>query len=202
MSIKIYKTNAGREGFRPDQQNGNLSLFVKNTSRFVLTIFICILVCCILVSPAVAINKSKAFAAVLVISSAGCKAAGVYLENKAHEAYDQYLHTGIQRDMQEYSDEYDSKHTQSLIVSRTAIGMVGLAAFIALYEQLHSISIEEESLAERGLLRTPLYHKYRNDLFFRKAVLAKKHKAANLPSLTLVYDSQNKDAIVKFNFIR
>ena len=185
MSINVHKTSAVRESLRAGYSS-----------------IVCILMCCILVSPAVAIDKSKAFAAVLVISSAGCKAAGVYLENKAHESYDQYLHTGIQRDMQEYSDEYDSKHTQSLIASRTAIGMVGLAAFIALYEQLHSISTEEESLEERGLLRTPLYHKYRNDLFFRKAVLAKKHKNANLSSLTLVYDSQNKDAIVKFNFIR
>ncbi len=170
MGIKVHKTSAVREGFRTGYSS-----------------IVCILMCCILVSPAVAIDKSKAFAAVLVISSAGCKAAGVYLENKAHESYDQYLHTGIQRDMKEHSDEYDSKHTQSLIASRTAIGMVGLAAFIALYEQLHSISTEEESLEERGLLRTPLYHKYR---------------FANLSSLTLVYDSQNKDAIVKLNFIR
>jgi hypothetical protein len=103
-----------------------------------------------LASPTMAIDKSKFFAATSMIFGVGLKFASVYMENKANEAYDQYLHTAVQTDMRKYTDDYDSKHLQSMITSRLGIGFVGLAVFMSLYEQFHSISVEEEG--ENSLL--------------------------------------------------
>ncbi|MBM3239992.1 hypothetical protein FJZ31_27210 [Candidatus Poribacteria bacterium] len=97
----------------------------------------------ILVSPATALEKSKFFPALLIISGVGLKFGSVYLETQANEAYDNYLHTALQADMKKYTDDYDSKHTQSIIASGVGAGFWGLAVFIFIYRQLHSVSVEE-----------------------------------------------------------
>ncbi|MFQ6039256.1 MAG: hypothetical protein ACE5PV_00260 [Candidatus Poribacteria bacterium] len=111
--------------------------------------------------PTTALEKSKLFPALLVISGVGLKFGSVYLETQANEAYDNYLHTALQADMIKFTDEYDTKHTQSLIASRVGSGFWALAVFISIYRQLHSVSPEKESenaeLGMRRLTESKLY---------------------------------------------
>jgi len=107
-----------------------------------------------LASPAAALEKSKFFPALLIISGVGLKFGSVYLETQANEAYDNYLHTALQADMIKFTDEYDTKHTQSLIASRVGSGFWALAVFISIYRQLYSVSPERDSEnAELGMRR-------------------------------------------------
>jgi hypothetical protein len=98
-----------------------------------------------LASPATALERSKFFPAFLIISGVVLKFGSVYLETQANEAYDNYLHTAIQAELEEYTDEYDSKHTQSVIASQVGSGFWALAVFISLYRQFSSISVENIS---------------------------------------------------------
>ena len=114
----------------------------------------------ILASPAAALEKSKFFPALLIISGVGLKFGSAYLEKQANEAYDNYLHTALQADMKKYTDEYDNKHTQSIVASRVGAGFWGLAVFISIYRQLNSISVENGGenveLGMRGSLENKL----------------------------------------------
>jgi len=102
----------------------------------------------ILVSPAAALEKSKFFPALLIISGVGLKFGSVYLETQANEAYDNYLHTALQADMEKYTNEYDNKHIQSIMASRIGAGFWGFAVFISIYRQLHSVSVEKSGNTE------------------------------------------------------
>ena len=112
-----------------------MSFQLKAISTIIIIFFI-------LVSPAIALEKSKFFPALFIISGTGLKFGSVYLETQANEAYDNYLHTALQADMKKYTDEYDSKHIQSITVSRVGDVFWGLAVFISIYRQLQSVSVE------------------------------------------------------------
>jgi hypothetical protein len=89
------------------------------------------------------LEKSKFFPALFIISGVGLKFRSVYLETQANKAYDNYLHTALQADMEKYTDEYNNKYTQSIIASRVGDVFWGLAVFISIYRQLQSISVEK-----------------------------------------------------------
>ena len=125
-----------------------MSFQLKTISTIIIVLFA-------LASPASALEKSKFFPALFIISGVGLKFGSVYLETQANEAYDNYLHTALQADMKKYTDEYDNKHTQSIITSRVGAGFWGLAVFISIYRQIHSVSVEKSNenaeLSIRGL---------------------------------------------------
>jgi len=96
-----------------------------------------------LISPAVAVDRSKTFSLTLLLSGIALKFASAREETLAIEAYDKYLHTAVQAGMKEHTDDYEFHHNLSLTFSRTGLGFVGLAVFISVAEQLSSISAKK-----------------------------------------------------------
>ena len=115
-----------------------MSFQLKTISTIIIVLFS-------LASPTAALEKSKFVPALFIISGVGLKFGSVYLETQANEAYDNYLHTALQTDMKKYTDEYNQKHTQSIITSRVGAGFWGLAVFVSIYRQLHSVSVEKSN---------------------------------------------------------
>jgi len=117
---------------------------VKWSKSKLIAILLAILLNFALISPAVAMDKSKAFSLTLLLSSVVLKFASVHEESVAIEAYDNYLHTAVQSEMTKYTDDYKNHHNASLALSRTGLGIVGLAVFISVAEQIKSISKAEK----------------------------------------------------------
>jgi hypothetical protein len=74
--------------------------------------------------PAHAVDKSRVFIWLMFFSGLGSSAAGAIMQGQATETYDQYLHTAVQSDMGKLIDDYELKRQQSMIASRTGIGLV------------------------------------------------------------------------------
>ncbi len=73
--------------------------------------------------PAHAVDKSRVFIWLMFVSGLGSSAAGVILKGQANETYDEYLHTASQANMDRLINDYDDKHEQSIIASRTGLGL-------------------------------------------------------------------------------
>ena len=56
------------------------------------------------------------------------------MQGQANETYDQYLHTAVQADMDELIGDYERKHKQSIIASRTGIGVAVGAILLSLID--------------------------------------------------------------------
>lgn len=87
----------------------------------------------------------------LLAGGVGLKVAAVVFEEQAQEAYDSYLHTARPSEMREFTDEYDQKHRQSQILSKTGVGLIGLAAFLALLEQFQMPDEVQVSFEPRAI---------------------------------------------------
>ena len=112
-----------------------------------------ILICCVVivmaaVSPTRAADRSRVLTIGLFASGVALKFGSIFVANSAQDTYDQYLSTGIQRDLAKHRDDYKSKRNLSLGMSRTGIGFVGLAVLISVFDQLDFIS---ESSASRSV---------------------------------------------------
>ena len=84
--------------------------------------------------PAHAVDKSRVFTWLIFFSGLGSSAAGAIIQGQANETYDSYLHTAVQAEMDKLVDDYDQKHKQSIIASRTGIGLVVGAILISLID--------------------------------------------------------------------
>ena len=102
-----------------------------------------------------ALDKSRAFTWLLFFSGVGSSAAGAIIQGQANETYDRYLHTAVQADMQKHIDDYEQKHQQSIIASRTGLGLVIGAILLSIVDAAHIPAPEVEE--------TPLFfgNKYR-----------------------------------------
>ncbi len=116
---------------------------IKLYKSKLVAVFLSILLIFALMSPAVAADKSKTFSLALLLSGIALKFASVREETRAIEAYDKYLHTAIQTEMKQHTDDYELHHNLSLTFSRTGLGFVGLAVVISVAEQLSSISAKK-----------------------------------------------------------
>ncbi len=108
-----------------------------------------VLLCLIYPGTVMAADASRITHAVLLAGGIGFQIAGAQLEKQAQESYDTYLHTGLPSEMQRLTDEYDRKHLQSVIFSKTGVGMIGLAVFLALTEQFRPVKNVEFSFQPR-----------------------------------------------------
>jgi len=107
------------------------SRFYKGVTLGILTLFL-------LVSTgfqsAHALDKSRVFIWLLFTSGLGSSTAGAIIQGQANETYDMYLHTAVQADMDKHIDDYDRKHQQSVIASRTGVGLVVGAILLSLLD--------------------------------------------------------------------
>ena len=92
--------------------------------------------------PAHAVDKSRVFIWLLFLSGLGSSAAGAVIQGQANETYDQYLHAAAQADMDKLIDDYDRKHQQSIIASRTGIG-VAIGAILLSLIDLPPLEVQE-----------------------------------------------------------
>ncbi len=104
-----------------------------------------ILICCIVtaaatVTPAQAVDRSRALTIGLFVSGVALKFGSTFVATSAQDTYDQYLSTGIQADIVEHRDDYKTKRDLSLGMSRAGVGFVGLAVLISVFDQLDVIS--------------------------------------------------------------
>ncbi|MBD3180923.1 hypothetical protein GF312_01455 [Candidatus Poribacteria bacterium] len=86
------------------------------------------------IQPLYAFDASRFFTWLMFLSGVGSSAASAVLKGQANVAYDKYMHTAIQDDMENFIDEYDEKHQQSIIASRVGLGMVIGAIMISLID--------------------------------------------------------------------
>lgn len=89
-----------------------------------------------------ALDKSRFFTWLMFSAGLGASATGAIMQNQANETYDQYLHTAVQADMNRLIDDYDSKHQQSIIVSKAGVGLVIGAIIVSLIDAAHIPSSE------------------------------------------------------------
>lgn len=118
-----------------------------------------IVICCALmvmatVSPARAVDRSRLLTIGLFTSGVGLKFGSVIVANSAQDTYDQYLSTGLQRDIIKHRDDYRSKRSLSLGLSRTGMGFVGLAVLISIFDQLADISESSDSRSGKLSLKS------------------------------------------------
>ena len=108
------------------------------SSRFSKSIIAVILLLALLAfsssQPSHAIDKSRVFTWLLFFSGLGASAAGVVIQGQANESYDEYVHTAVQAEMDSLIDDYEQKHEQSIIASRTGIGLVVGAILLSLLD--------------------------------------------------------------------
>ena len=84
--------------------------------------------------PAHAVDKSRVFIWLMFVSGLGSTAAGAIIDGQANETYDQYLHTAVQSDMDRLIDDYEDKNQQSIIASRTGLGLAIGAILLSLLD--------------------------------------------------------------------
>jgi hypothetical protein len=116
---------------------------IKLHKSTLITTCLSILLIFTLISPALAADKSKTLSLTLLLSGVALKFVSAHEEKVAIEAYDKYLHTAVQSEMRQHTDDYELHHGLSLAFSRIGIGFVGLAVFISAAEQLSNISTEK-----------------------------------------------------------
>lgn len=81
-----------------------------------------------------AMDKSRVFTWLLFFSGLGSSAAGAIIQGQANETYDEYLHTAVQAKMEDLIDDYERKHQQSIVASRTGLGLVVSAILLSLVD--------------------------------------------------------------------
>ena len=89
------------------------------------------------VNSANALDNSRFFTMFMFLSGVGSSFAGAITHNQADKIYDEYLHSAIQSDMNKFIDDYDKKHQQSMIATRTGIGLIIGAILISLIDASH-----------------------------------------------------------------
>lgn len=113
----------------------------RQNNRFELYILICcIAILVATVTPAQAVDRSRLLTIGLFTSGVGLKFGSVIVTSSAQDTYDQYLSTGLQRDIIKHRDDYKSKRILGLGLSRTGMGFVGLAVLISIFDQFADIS--------------------------------------------------------------
>ena len=129
--------------------------FVKGT---ILMLSFLILLTATGLRPAHAVDKSRVFIWLTFVSGLGSTAAGAILQSQANEAYDEYLHTASQAEMDRLIDDSDSKHEQSIIASRTGLGLAIGAILLSLIDAAYIPPPETEKTpvffsSEYGIMR-------------------------------------------------
>jgi hypothetical protein len=89
------------------------------------------------VNSANAFDNSRFFTMLMLLSGVGSSFAGAITHGQADKIYDEYLHSAIQSDMNKSIDDYDKKHQQSVIATRTGIGLTIGAILISLIDASH-----------------------------------------------------------------
>ena len=118
-----------------------------------------IVICCIVilvatVTPAQAVDRSRLLTIGLFTSGVGLKFGSVIVASSAQDTYDQYLSTGLQRDIIKHRDDYKNKRNLSLGLSRTGMGFVGLAVLISIFDQFTDISESSDSRSGKLSLKS------------------------------------------------
>lgn len=106
------------------------------------------------VVPAQAGGGARALKVVLFTTGMGLKFGSVFVEKSAQDSYDQYLTTALQADIARHRVDYTSKRDTSLLMSRSGIGLVGVATLISIFDHLSLISHQSQTAALR---LTPSY---------------------------------------------
>ncbi len=122
----------------------------------ILVVVCCALTCMIAIHPVQA-DRARVATIVLLASGVGLKFGSVFMEKSAQDSYDQYLNAAVQSDIAKHRDDYTSKHNQSVIMSRTGMGFVGLAMLISLFDELELIS-KSPPPQPHALRLTPRYN--------------------------------------------
>ena len=120
----------------------------QNTKLGLRVGIICVMFAMIAVSPTRAADRSRVLTIGLFTSGVALKFGSVFVATSAQDTYDQYLSTGIQSDLATHRDDYTTKRSLSIGMSRTGIGFVGFAVLISVLDQLDVIS---ESSASRSV---------------------------------------------------
>ena len=122
----------------------------------------CIVIVMIAVPSTPAADRSRTLTIGLFASGVALKFGSVFVANSAQDTYDQYLSTGIQNDLATNRDDYTTKRSLSIGMSRTGIGFVGFAVLISVLDQLDVISESSASRSVQISLK-PSYYPRRGD---------------------------------------
>jgi hypothetical protein len=108
-----------------------------------------------------ALDGSRFFTWFILFSGVGSSFAGVITHGQAEKIYDEYLHSAAQSDMNRLIDDYSKKHQQSIIATRTGIGLTIGAILISLIDASHipqpSVQNNADSFGLRSLSDNNLY---------------------------------------------
>lgn len=85
---------------------------------------------------AYAVDKSRVFIWLLFFSGIGSSTVGAVIQGQANLKYDEYMHTASQSEMESLIEDYDQKHQQSIIATRTGIGLTLGAIILSLIDAM------------------------------------------------------------------
>ena len=113
------------------------------------------------VNSANALDNSRFFTMFMFLSGVGSSFAGAITQGQADKIYDEYLHSAIQSDMNKYIDNYNKKHQQSIIATRTGVGLAIGAILISLIDASHipqsAIQSNSGSFGQKSLPESNFY---------------------------------------------
>jgi hypothetical protein len=106
------------------------------------------------IGSAYALDGSRFFTCLLFVSGLGASAAGAVTHSQANEIYDKYMHSSVQSDMDNFINDYDQKHKQSIITSRVGVGLAISAVLISLLDAHNLIQAETPKISDSSGLQS------------------------------------------------
>jgi hypothetical protein len=120
------------------QIKGLRKMHIRFSKSIVAGFLLLVLLTSAVSQPVHAADKSRVFIWLLFLSGLGSSAAGAIMQGQANETYDMYMHTAVQAEMEELTEDYDRKHQQSIIASRAGVGLVVSAILLSLVDAAHT----------------------------------------------------------------
>lgn len=94
-----------------------------------------------------AARRSRVLSIGLFASGMGLQFGSILLKASAQDRYDTYLNAAIQADIQTHKDAFRVRRDASTIMSGVGLGCVGLAVLFAIYNQLDTPELEDDSVS-------------------------------------------------------
>ena len=92
-----------------------------------------------------AARRSRVLSIALFASGMGLQFGSNFLKASAQDRYDTYLNAAIQADIQTHKDAFLVRRNSGTIMSRVGLGCVGLAVLFAIYNQVVTPELVEDS---------------------------------------------------------
>ena len=92
-------------------------------------------------------RRSRVLSITLFTSGMGLQFGSSILKASAQDRYDTYLNAAIQADIQTHKDAFRVRRDAGSIMSRVGLGCVGFAVLFAIYSQLDTPELVEDSVS-------------------------------------------------------